>query len=188
MIVFALTRWPNVLPLNFSAAYGLAFCAGVFPKRLPWWLPVGTLLVTDVVLNAFFYQTILFSDYMLVNYFAYAAIYWLGRQFTAQASWLKLVGGGLLGAIVFYFITNTASWLQDIAYAKTLNGWIQALTVGTTGWPETWKFFRNTLMSGGLFTGLIAGAMKLYPPAEPAAEEEPETEEVGDAKPEENRS
>src|SRR6266496_1062913 len=30
MVVFALTRWPGVLPPNFSAAYVLAFCAGVY--------------------------------------------------------------------------------------------------------------------------------------------------------------
>ena len=30
MAVFALTRLPNMLPLNFSAAYAVAFCAGVY--------------------------------------------------------------------------------------------------------------------------------------------------------------
>ena len=35
MAVFALTRLPNMLPLNFSAAYAVAFCAGVYlPRRM----------------------------------------------------------------------------------------------------------------------------------------------------------
>ena len=48
LAAFALTRWPGVMPLNFSVAYGLVFCAGAFPKRLPWWAVFGTLVVTEV--------------------------------------------------------------------------------------------------------------------------------------------
>ena len=76
-----------------------------------------------------------------------------------------MLGGGLLGATLFYLITNTASWLLNPfgnpEYTKDLAGWITALTSGTKGHPPTWEFFRNTLLSGGLFTGLFAGAMKL---------------------------
>ena len=40
MGVFALSRLPGCLPANFSAAYALMFCAGVyFPGRLAWWPP-----------------------------------------------------------------------------------------------------------------------------------------------------
>lgn len=174
MVVFALTRWPGLMPQNFSAAYALAFCAGVyFPSRLAWWLPLGTLLVTDVGLNVIYYHTAPVSLFMAGNYLVYAALIWLGRKLTAKASWITLLGGGLLGAIIFYFVTNTLSWLENPEYPKSLAGWIQSLTVGTAGWPETWKFFRNTLMSGGLFTGLFVGAMKLTEAREPKAESEP---------------
>ena len=47
MVVFALSRVPGMLPQNFSAAYGLLFCAGVyFSGRSAWWVPLTTLLVT----------------------------------------------------------------------------------------------------------------------------------------------
>ena len=43
MLVFALSRIPGMLPQNFSAAYALAFCAGVyFAGRLAWWLPLSS--------------------------------------------------------------------------------------------------------------------------------------------------
>jgi hypothetical protein len=80
--------------------------------------------------------------------------------------------GGLLGAVLFYLTTNTASWLYNPDYSKTLAGWIQALTGGIPGYPPTWTFFRNTLMSGGLFTGLFAGALKLTEGSESAEEKE----------------
>ena len=189
MVVFALTRWPDVMPDNFSAAYGLAFCAGVyFPKRLGWWLPLTVLLVTDILKNIFQYHTAAVSPYMLFNYVSYAAIIWLGRRVSARASWLKLVGGGLLGAVLFYLLTNTSAWLQDPGYAKTLAGWIQALTQGLPGFPHTWEFFRNSLLSGGLFTGLFAGAMKLNEAAEAAEEDETEPEPVEETEPEQSQA
>ena len=144
---------------------------------MAWWLPMGALLGTDICLNVFFYHEPVFSGYMLVKTLAFAGIVLLGRLFKPGMNFFKLLGGGLLGAILFYLITNTASWFNDPGYAKTLTGWLQALTTGLPGYPSTWEFFRNTLLSGGLFTGLFVGAMKLT--AESPAEK------VGGAKPEE---
>jgi hypothetical protein len=192
MLVFSLTRWPGLLPPNFSAFYALAFCAGFYlPRRLAWWLPLATMGATDLLLNLY-YQFHLHIDSFkltqLVNYLAYALLIWLGTKFSPQASWLKLLSGGLLGAILFYLITNTAAWFfnpfHNPEYTKDLAGWITALTQGTAGYPHTWEFFRNTLLSGGLFTGLFAGAMKLGESAESARPRElPETEEPGDPEP-----
>jgi len=182
IVAFALSRIPGMLPQNFSAAYALAFCAGVFlTGRMAWWLPLATLLATDIGLNLY-YSLALGWDvwtpsrlgYQLFNYVSYVAIIWLGRRFKPGSSFMSLLGGGVLGALLFYLITNTASWFvnpfHNPEYTKTLLGWITALTKGTGGWPETWQFFRNTLLSGGIFTGLFVAAMKLTAPAESPAE------------------
>ena len=183
MVVFALSRIPGMLPQNFSAAYALAFCAGVyFSGRMGWWLPLGTLLLTDLALN-FYYLSLGWSvfelaalTHQLFNYVAYVFLIWFGRRFKPQTSFLGLLGGGIFGALLFYLITNTASWLfnpfGNPEYTKTLAGWLTALTKGTAGWPPTWEFFRNTLISGGLFSGLFVGAMKLNESAESAKEKE----------------
>src|SRR5215469_10910513 len=184
MVVFALSRVPGMLPQNFSAAYALTFCAGVyFAGRMAWWLPLITLVITDVGLDLYyyFYLNVRVFDlpllkYQLFNYAAYACLIWLGRRFKPQSSFLSLLSGGILGALFFYFITNTASWFfnpfHNPEYTRTLLGWLTALTKGTAGWPQTWEFFRNTLLSGGLFTGLFVGAMKLLEPAESPQEKE----------------
>src|SRR5258708_33012048 len=180
MLVAALSRWPGLFPSNFSAFYGLAFCAGAFfPRQAKWWLPMGTMVLTDILLNAFYYHQPVLSGYMLVKLLSFAALIGLGCLFSARTSWLKLLCGGLLGAVLFYLVTNTASWLYNPEYPKTLAGWLQALTFGTPGYPPTWEFFRNTLMSGGLFTGLFAGAMKLSEAAAEKEDEAPEEEEEG---------
>ncbi len=186
---FALSRIPGLLPPNFSVAYAFAFCAGVyFGGALAWWLPLGVMLVTDVALNVFYYHTAPFGFYLVLNYAVYALLIGLGKLFGRKAPLLKLVLGGLAGALIFYVVTNTLAWLQDAAYAKNLAGWIQALTTGRPDWhPTTWEMFRNTLLSGGLFTALFAASAKLSAesPAdktagarEPAPEAEAEPEEA----------
>jgi hypothetical protein len=174
MVAFAMTRWPGLLPENFSAAYALAFCAGVyFPTLVAWWLPLATLAATDMLMNVFYYEVTPLNAYMLVNYVAYAGIIGIGRRFSARAPWLSLVAGGLLGAVLFYLVTNTAAWLQNPEYAKTFAGWVQALTTGIPRHPPTWMFFWKTLLSSGLFTGLFVGAMKFSEKMASAVEKEP---------------
>lgn len=176
--LLAMCRWPGLLPPNFSPVYALAFCAGVYlPGRLAWWLPMGMLLISDILLNAHYGVSIL-TGYMALNYVAYAALIALGRRLSGASSWLHLLGGGLLGALLFYLITNTAAWFNpapgpfpQAPYPRTLLGWVQALTVGASPWPPTWTFFRNTLLSGGLFTALFASIIQLVPQSEPETRE-----------------
>jgi hypothetical protein len=192
MGVFALSRLPGCLPDNFSAAYALMFCAGVYlPGRLAWWLPLSVMLVTDLVINLYYQQSMgisVLGGTALVclgaNYVAYAALIGLGRRFNARDRLLPLLGGGLLGAILFYFLTNTAAWLfnpfHNPEYTRTLSGWFIALTKGTAGYPHTWEFFRNTMLSGGLFTGLFVGSMKLNEAMVGEDEKQPEAEPAGE--------
>jgi len=191
MIVLAISMWPEMSgPMaralglnsgeNFSAAYALAFCAGVyFPRRMRWTLPLGMFIIVNILTNHH-YGVDLFHPYLLVKITAFCLVIWLGTRFSAKANWFKLVGGGLLSAVVFYIVTCTASWIWDPAYVKTVGGWLQALTIGSPGFPPSILFLFNSLISGGLFTGLFAGAMKLTA-ADRATEEELEPEPAGGA-------
>jgi hypothetical protein len=185
MALFALSRWPGLFPPSFSAAYAMVFCAGVyFTRRMAWWLPLGTIVLTDIALN-FYYQskgwdvwTLGVLRYQIINYVAYAAVIGLGKRYKPGSSAISLLGGGILGALLFYLITNTASWLMNPfanpEYSKTVLGWLTALITGTKGWPQAWEFFRSTLLSGGLFTALFVTAMKIT-----AASESPQDKEAG---------
>ena len=200
MLLAALSRWPGLFPVNFSAFYALAFCAGAFfPRNIKWWLPMGTLVATDLALNLYYYFALginAFQPFQLMNYAAFGGLIWLGTHFKGHHSFLRLLGGGLLGACLFYLLTNTAAWLfnpfANPEYTKDLAGWLVALTKGTAGHPPTLEFFRNTLLSGGLFTGLFAGAYKLSEAAESAREKqseaEPEEEPEAEPTPEEGKA
>jgi hypothetical protein len=199
--VFALSRIPGLMPWNFSVAYAFAFCSGVFFRgKAGWWLPLAAIFATDMGLNFYYQYKLHIQDVwsaanlanLVFNYVAYAVLIFLGRCFKPQSSLPNLVGGGILGAILFYFITNTASWLfnpfHNPEYAKTLAGWIIALTKGTGGYPSTWEFFRNTLLSGALFTALFGAMAKLTaesPADKTAGAREPKKDEETETEPEE---
>lgn len=183
LVVFAGTRWPGLMPVNFSAAYALAFCAGLYlTPRMAWFLPLGTLAVTDLALNAYYgYWP---QWYQLSNYLGYACLIGLGQWMSKKDHWAKLIGGGIVGACFFYLLTNTIAWLlnpfDNKEYTRDLTGWLLALTKGTGGFPPTWMFLRNTLLSGGLYTGLFVAAAKWIEATEEAEETESEPESAPD--------
>lgn len=201
MLLLALTRVPGLAPWNFSPVYAMAFCAGAyFRGRWQWVLPLAVMLVTDVLLTRYHQGEVAGSDYftgpallyMLGNYAGYVVLFALGRWLkSSKRNPVGLIGGGVLGALAFYFITNTLSWLlnpfHQPEYTKDLAGWIIALTKGAGGYPETWTFFRNTLMSGGLFTALfVAAAEVTEPEPESAPQSEAEPEAPAHAEPEQS--
>ena len=94
----ALSRWPNLFPPNFSVFYGLAFCAGAFfPRGAKWWMPLGTLVLTDIVLNLYYWVHLHINGFtpgQLVNYAGFAGIIWFGGRFSRRSSFLSLLAGG----------------------------------------------------------------------------------------------
>lgn len=177
MLVFAASRWPGMLPQNFSAAHALLFCAAFWlPGWMGWVLPLATIIVTDVLLNLFHYSMPVMVPELVVNWMILALFVVLAKWLARRRSYGRVFVGTLIGALLFYLVSNTVSWMVNPAYAKTIAGWVQALTVGLPGFPPTWLFGLKSLLGTGLFTGLFAGAMK-WSEALDATEPELETED-----------
>ncbi|MBL9213867.1 MAG: hypothetical protein JNG83_00175 [Opitutaceae bacterium] len=176
---------------NFSPVMAIAFCGAVyFRNRWMWLVPFAALSLSDVYINWFYARE--FGFHWPVSGFiartaCFAAALGIGAWVARRKSWLNLLNGGLLGAILFYLVTNTQSWAADAFYAKTLAGWWQALTVGHPEYPPTVYFFRNTLFGDLMFTGLFAGIMEWIARrrGEPSLldDEEAEPEEDAEEKP-----
>lgn len=105
LLLFAVSRIPGLLPPGFSTVYGFVFCAAVFLRgQLAWWIPLTILALTDLLLGLYYHERFgyaIVQPYLLVNYVGYLGIIGLGRLFRPDHSLLKLLGGGLLGAILF---------------------------------------------------------------------------------------
>jgi hypothetical protein len=141
---------------NFAPVAAIALCGpALFPRRVALVLPLAVLAVSDVILNLH-YGAPLFSTAMLARYVALGLIALAGLWLRSCRNPLLWLGACAGGSTVFYLITNTASWTADPGYAKTLAGFVQALTTGLPGYLPTWMFFRNTLVGDFVFTLLIA--------------------------------
>ena len=164
LVLFTAMRWPELLPPNFSPVYAICFCAGSYLKGWrAWAVPVALLFISDVVMNYFVYRPMGFSVFtagMIGSYALYLFLIGLGWRLGERQSPAVLIGGGVLGACVFFFGSNTLVWLSDPVYSRTVTGWIQSFTVGKAGFPPAILFLRNTVISGALFTAVIVFAVQ----------------------------
>jgi len=148
---------------NFSPVMALAFCAGAYSSNR--WMrlaPFAALVASDLYIDHY-YATVYHYEWSLagaaLRILCFAAALGIGISVSRRRNWVNLLGGALAGSVLFYLVTNTASWHGDMGYAHDAAGWWQAMTVGHPQYYPTLFFFRNTLASDLLFTGCFALAM-----------------------------
>lgn len=170
LILIVLAAVWRIFPLyvtdlnNFAPVMALAFCSAVYfrDKRM-WAVPFVALTISDLYLD-YHYATTLAETWtwpsVVLRLVCFGAAVLIGLAVARRKSWLTLLGGTLAGSLFFYLVTNTDAWVRLPFYAKTLEGWWQAVTAGLPGYPPTIWFFRNTLASDVIFTGVFALAME----------------------------
>ena len=149
--------------LNFAPLAAIALCAAAyFPPKYKFTVPMIALLISDVVLNIH-YGFSLLSPFVLSHYVGFALVGCLGLLLQNRRSIKTLLPASIAGSLIFYIVTNSVSWLFDPGYAKNFGGLIQALTVGLPQYSATptWMFFRNSVVSDLLFTGLFVLCMNV---------------------------
>ncbi|MEY2577363.1 MAG: hypothetical protein QOI49_187 [Verrucomicrobiota bacterium] len=153
------TTWlSNLAPMAAIALCGAAY----FPARYKFTVPLIALFISDVVLNMH-YGFSLFSPFVASHYLGFALVGGLGLLLQNRASLKTLLPASLAASFIFYVVTNIVSWAFDPGYVKNFGGLLQALTVGVPAYSATptWMFFRNSLLSDLLFTGLFVLCMNL---------------------------
>jgi uncharacterized protein DUF6580 len=149
---------------NFSPVMALAFCAGAYSASR--WMrlaPFAALVASDLYIDRY-YATVFHYEWSVggaaLRILCFAAGLAIGVLVSRRRNWVSLLGGVLSASVLFYLVTNTASWRGDMGYAHDAAGWWQAMTVGHPQYYPTLFFFRNTLVSDLLFTACFALAME----------------------------
>ena len=110
MLIFAVSRWPGMLPQNFSAAHALLFCAAFWlPGWMGWVLPLATIIVTDILLNVFAYDVTVLDPRLVTNWMILALFVVLAKWLARRRSYGRVFLGTLFGALLFYLVSNSAS-------------------------------------------------------------------------------
>jgi hypothetical protein len=142
---------------NFAPMAAMALCAAAyFPAKYRFSVPMIALLVSDIVLNSF-YGFSLLSPFVLSHYVGFALVGALGLMLRNRASVKTMLPASIAASILFYVVTGTVSWLFDPGYLKNVAGLFQSLTIGVSAYSATpsWMFFRNSVLSDLIFTGLF---------------------------------
>ena len=153
-----LPEWPN-----FSPMAAVAFCGGfLLPGWMAWGVPLGALFISDLLLAAFLGYPA-FGLGQTAAWLSLALIVAIGRGLAARSihSLTGIFSGLFAGGILFYFITNAVCWLTMPAYPRGLDGLWMSLTTGLPGYPPSWLFFRNSLVSDFLFASTLLAIWSL---------------------------
>ncbi len=164
LVVFRLISASGYLP-NFSPLPALLLCSLVFFRGAKaWLLPLGAWAITDPLVSLVQGYPLVGGHHLGIALGLVGAIalgYWLRRHTGTMA----MLGGSLTAAVLFYFVSNTVSFLFDPLYAKNAVGFVQAQWTGPEGFGPTWLFLRNLAVANLLFTGIFLAARRSWAPA-----------------------
>jgi hypothetical protein len=158
---------------NFSPLASIFLCSGIYFKtKRAALIPALGVLVSDLLINAHFHVPLLDAR-MIPGYFCFGTLFFAGvglRRFHLNQP-LTVLAAAVSSSLFFYLVTNTCDWYFDAPvpvslplYSKNFAGWFQALTIGHPGFPPTYLFLRNTLLSDFFFTSLILLSQALLRP------------------------
>ena len=146
----------TIYPWNFSPLYAICiFAAATFAdRRYALAIPLIALLVGDLgiwILTG--NRDLAFYDGQLMVYLSYGLMAATGLMLRGrQKTWMNVTGTGVLGAVVFFLVSNFGVWAfgQFHTYPPTFGGLM-------TCYAAAIPFFRFTLGSMAIFLPLLFG-------------------------------
>ena len=136
-------------PANFTAIGAVALFGGLYlPRR---WAVVGPLvamLVSDIFIGFYTWQINLsvYAGFMIMGL--------IGLWVRRNKKMSTVIGGTILGSVIFFLLTNAAVWAFGTMYAHNFAGLIQSYTMAI-------PFFKNSLAGDLFYTAVLVGGYEL---------------------------
>lgn len=149
-------------PYNFTPLGGIAVLGATYFRHSIWKYVVpilafylSDLLVTNILYASFYSNEgfIWFSSHMVWTYGAILAIVLVSSAIMKTKSFKNLIGASVLGAVLFFLISNFGSWMADPMYPKNIAGLMTAYAAGI-------PFFPNSLVSTVFYASLGYGMIE----------------------------
>jgi hypothetical protein len=138
---------------NFTAVGALAIFAGAqfSDKRLAFIMPLAAMAISDVFIG---------NGFSAVVYVGFVAIVACGLIISKRQSVGNIFAGSVLGAVVFFLLTNFAFFYPSTLYPHNAAGILASYTAGL-------PFFNNMLASNLIYGAILFGSFsvlsKKYP-------------------------
>lgn len=144
---------PNFTPIAAMALFGGAYLTD---RRVAVAATLAALFVSDLFLGLY--------PEMWAIYAAMALVVLLGGFLRENRAPLRIAGVALTGSVLFFVLTNFATWALGTMYPLTLAGLVQCYVAAI-------PFFQNSLAGDALFTALLFGGFALAQRLAPALRE-----------------
>ncbi len=136
-------------PANFAPIAAIAIFGGLYlPKRWAIILPAMAMFVSDIFIGFYTWQI------MLAVYGSFVLTGVIGLLVRKNKKTATVIGGTILGSVLFFLITNFAVWAFGNMYTHTFADLMQCYTMAI-------PFFKNTLLGDLFYTGALVGAFEL---------------------------
>lgn len=133
-------------PANFAPIGAIAIFSGLYlPKKWAVVLPLAAMFFSDIFLG-FYAWRIMFSVYG-----SFVIMGLIGLWVRKNKKLSTVLGGTILGSVIFYLVTNGAVWAFGSLYSHNLAGLLQSYIMAI-------PFFRNSLLGDLFYTGVLVGA------------------------------
>lgn len=133
-------------PANFAPIGAIAIFSGLYlPKKWALALPLAAMFFSDLFIGFYAWPV------MVSVYAGFIAIGLIGLAVRQNKKLSTVLGGTILGSVIFYLLTNGAVWAFGSLYPPTLSGLMQSYTMAI-------PFFRNSLLGDLFYTGALVGA------------------------------
>ena len=139
------TPVPNFTPIAAIALFGAAYFSR---KSIAFLIPLVALSVSNIWFGFFdaFTMIAVYSAFVLAGVIGL----WIGKKVSVT----RVIGGALLSSIVFFVLTNFASWIWLAGlgvYPMSFAGLMMSYVAGL-------PFFRNEVLGTLVYSGVLFGA------------------------------
>src|SRR3989344_863642 len=136
-------------PGNFAPIAAIALFGGTYlPKKYSLVLPLAAMFISDIFIgfDSWVSRLSVYGSFLLIGL--------IGQAIRKRKNMATVLGGSVLGSIVFYLITNLVFFYDTSMYSHTLAGQISS-------YYNALPFFRNTLLGDLFYVGVFFGAYEL---------------------------
>jgi len=149
LIILAIAARLIPHPANFTPIAAIALFAGIYlPKKWALVVPLVGMFISDIFIGFYNLPT------MATVYACFIVSALIGIWVSKNKKFRTILGGTLLGSVIFFIFTNLAVWIFGTMYAHNLNGLFQCFYMAL-------PFFRNSLAGDLFYTGVLVGGMEL---------------------------
>lgn len=135
-------------PANFAPITAIALFAALYlPRKFALAVPVIAMFISDLFIGFYSWPI------MLSVYISFALMSLIGLLVKKNKKFSTILGGTLIGSVLFFFITNFAVWAFGTMYVHNFSGLLDSYIAAI-------PFFRNSLLGDLFYCGIMVGGFE----------------------------